>query len=358
MSAANEVYGPHDDLPLIDLHRHLDGNVRLATIVELAEQHGIEIPGKTVEELRPHIQVEGVEPDLVSWLNRILWMTRVLVNTEACARIAYENVLDAAAEGLDYVELRFSPYFMAEPHGLDPAAAAEAAVAGAAAGSEETGLPVELIGILSRTFGPEACRVELEALLGCREAITALDLAGDEAAWPAGLFEEHFARGRDAGWGVTVHAGEAGDAQSIWSAIEILGATRIGHCTRAIDDPRLLDTLAEKRIGIEANLTSNLQTNTVPSLAAHPMKKFLAHGILATINTDNPVICGIDIGHEYSVAAPAAGLSRDEIRTAQANSLEIAFLSEAERRALRSAPRRAPGGSRAPERYEKKPNSG
>lgn len=337
MIATDEARGPHADLPLIDLHRHLDGNVRLATIVELADKHGIRIPGRTVEELRPHIQVEGVEPDLVSWLNRILWMTKVLVNTDACARIAYENVLDAAAAGLDYVELRFSPYFMAEPNGLAPEAAAEAAVAGAAAGSEETGLPVKLIGILSRTFGPEACRTELEALLSVRESITALDLAGDEAAWPAELFAEHFARGRDAGWNITVHAGEAGDARSIWAAIEILGATRIGHGTRAIDDPRLLDTLAKKRIGIEANLTSNLQTNTVPSLTAHPMKEFLARGVLATLNTDNPVICGIDIGHEYAVAAPAAGLSREEIRQAQANSLEIAFLSTQEREALRTA---------------------
>lgn len=333
----DQASGPHPDLPLIDLHRHLDANVRLSTVVELADQHGIQLPGKTVEELRPHVQVEGVEPDLVSWLNRILWMTKVLVDTDACARIAYENVLDAHAAGLDYVELRFSPGFMAEPHGLDPTAAAEATVAGAAAGSEATGLPVKLIGILSRTLGPDACRIELEALLSCREAITALDLAGDEAAWPAELFEEHFARGRDAGWNVTVHAGEAGDARSVWSAIERLGATRIGHGTRAIDDPRLLDTLAEKRIGIEANLTSNLQTSTVPSLAAHPLKRFLAHGVLATINTDNPVICGIDIGHEYAVAAPAAGLGREEIRLAQANSLEIAFLSAEERESLRSS---------------------
>jgi adenosine deaminase len=321
-------------LPNIDLHRHLDGNVRLQTILELGEQHGVALPGTTLATLRPHVQVEGVMPDLVSWLDKLHWMTAVLADADACRRIARENVEDAQSDGLDYVELRFSPYFMAQPHALDPAEVVEAVVAGVEEGRAATGIGVNLIGILSRTFGPQACAIELTALLTQRDHLVALDLAGDEKAWPAELFAEHFRRARDAGWGVTVHAGEAGDTRSIWAALRILGATRIGHGTRAIDDPALMDYLVEHRIGLEVNLTSNVQTNTVPSYREHPMKRFLAHGILATLNTDDPVVSGIDWQHEILVAAPAAGLTPDEIRLAQRNAVEVAFLSAAEKHAL------------------------
>ena len=329
--------------PLIDLHRHLDGNVRLQTILDLGREHGIALPGATIETLRPHVQVVGVMPDLVTWLNKLHWMIAVLGDYEACRRIARENVEDAKAEGLDYVELRFSPYFMAGPNRLVPARVVEAVVAGIEEGRKQTGLKVKLIGILSRTFGPEACRIELEALLTQRAHLTALDLAGDERNWPAELFTEHFKRGREAGWAVTVHAGEAGGAPSVWAAVHGLGATRIGHGIRAIDDPRLLDHLHAHRIGLEINLTSNVQTNTVPSLGVHPMKRFLAHGLLATINTDDPVISGIDLRHEYEVAAPAAGLDEADIRQAQRNALEIAFLDAEERAELRAAKAARPG---------------
>jgi adenosine deaminase len=324
-------------LPFIDLHRHLDGNVRLQTILDLGRKHNIRLPGDTLETLRPHVQVTEVMPDLVSWLAKLNWMIAVLGDYDACRRIARENVEDAKAEGLDYVELRFSPYFMAGPNRLVPAKVVEAVVAGIEDGRAKTGLKVNLIGILSRTFGPEACMVELEALLTQRGQLAALDLAGDEKNWPAGLFVEHFKRGRDAGWAVTVHAGEAGGAPSVWAALRELGATRIGHGIRAIDDPALMDHLREHRIGLEVNLTSNVQTNTVSGFIAHPMKQFLARGLLATINTDDPVISGIDLRHEYEVAAPAAGLTPEEISLAQRHALEIAYLTREERAVLQAA---------------------
>lgn len=324
-------------LPRIDLHRHLDGNVRLQTILDLGREHRIALPADTVESLRPFVEVADVMPDLVSWLDRLHWMTAVVADYDACRRIARENVEDAARDGLDYVELRFSPYFQSRPHALDPVGVVEAIVAGTQEGRALTGIGVNLIGILSRTFGPDACALELAALLAQRDAIVALDLAGDEKRWPAGLFREHFATARAAGLAVTVHAGEAGSAQSIWSALHDLGATRIGHGTRAIDDPALLDYLAEHEIGVEMNLTSNVQTNSVPSFAEHPMKRFLAHGIRATINTDNPIISGIDWPHEVEIAAPRAGLTPADVRLAQQHAVDIAFLSPDQRRDLIAA---------------------
>lgn len=329
--------------PLVDLHRHLDGSIRLTTMLELAAQHGIALPGRDVASLRPHVQVDGAVGDLMAFLQRLDVMTAVLADADACRRVARENVEDARAEGLAYLELRFSPYFMARAHRLDLAEVVGAVVAGARDGSRATGVKVKLIGILSRTFGPETCRRELEALLAHRAHLVALDLAGDEKNWPAGLFTEHFRRGRDAGWAITVHAGEAGGAASVWAALRELGATRIGHGVRAIDDPQLLDHLAEQRIGLEMSLTSNLQTNTVRSLREHPLRRFLERGVRATINTDDPGISAIDLRHELEVAAPAAGLSPEQIRQAQWNALEIAFLTEAEKRELRGKAPHAKG---------------
>ena len=327
-------------LPLVDLHRHLDGSFRLETILDLGKQHGVKLPGTTVEELRPHVQVTEPQPGLMAFIGKMLWLTRVLADGEACRRIARENVEDAKGEGIDYLELRFSPWFMAEPHGLDPREVIEGVVQGIAEGVAATGVRVNLIGILSRTYGAEIAHKELDALLAHREHFVALDLAGDEANFPARLFVDHFAKGRDAGWRVTIHAGEAGGPQSVWDAVKLLGAERIGHCTRALEDPALVDFLLENRIPIEANLTSNVHTSTVPDLASHPLRAMLSHGLLACINTDDPGVSGIDLRHEFEIAAPAAGLSQKQIRQAQLNAVETAFLSGEEKANLRE--RRAP----------------
>jgi adenosine deaminase len=329
-------------LPLIDLHRHLDGSVRLETVLELADQHGITLPARDVDGLRPHVQVDEREPGVMAFIARFRWLLEVMADPEACRRIAYENVEDAKAEGIDYLELRFSPWFMSERHGLDPAAVTEAVADGVEAGRRDFGLDVGLIGILSRTYGPAVARRELEALLTQRGRLVALDLAGDEAAFPAALFTEHFRIAREAGWQVTIHAGEAAGPESVWSSIRDLGATRIGHAVRAGEDPRLLDHMRSHGIGIEANLTSNVQTSAVPSYAAHPLKRYLDAGLEASINSDDPTISGIDLRHEFEVAAPAAGLTARHVRQAQQSALEMAFLSAERRRTLeRSAGSRA-----------------
>lgn len=323
------------NLPLTDIHRHLDGNIRAQTILDLGREFNLSLPAQTLETLLPYVQVSANEPDLVSFLAKLDWGVKVLASLDACRRVAYENMEDAARHGLHYVELRFSPGYMAMTHNLPVAGVVEAVIAGVREGSQAFGVEVRLIGIMSRTFGEAACLQELEALLAHRDSITALDLAGDELGFPGSLFLPHFNRARDAGWHITVHAGEAAGPESIWQAIRELGAERIGHGVKAIDDPALMAFLAEQRIGIESCLTSNIQTSTVPSLAQHPLKAFLEHGVLASINTDDPAVQGVDIGHEYQVAAPAAGLSREQIRQAQINGLEIAFLSAAEKQALR-----------------------
>jgi adenosine deaminase len=321
--------------PLIDLHRHLDGSVRLETILDLGRLHKIPLPGNSLDELRPHVVVTTPQPGLIEFLAKFKWMTAVLADYDACRRVARENVEDAHREGIRYIELRFSPAFMADAHNLDPSRVTAAVIEGVREGEAATGVKANLIGILTRTYGPVRARRELRALLDHKNEITALDLAGDEGNWPAELFVEHFKEGRGAGWQVTVHAGEAAGAQSIVTAIEQLGATRIGHAVRAAEDAAVMDLLRERRIGIEANLTSNVQTSTVPDYASHPLKKFLESGLLATINTDDPGISGIDLAYELDVAAPAAGLDESQVIRALENAWEIAFLGPEEKARLR-----------------------
>ena len=320
-----------ETLPLVELHRHLDGSIRLQTILELADEHGIVLPAHTLSGLAPYVHVDESAPGLMAFLERFEHMTAVLVDADACRRVAYENVEDALSEGIDYIELRYSPWFMAESHGMDPAEVMEACADGVRAAERDTGVRVNIIGILSRTYGVETCMKELDAILAHRDHIVAVDLAGDEFRYPAHLFKEHFKRVRDAGLQVSVHAGEADGPQSVWSAIHDLGAVRIGHGFRAIEDSALVDYLAKHGIGLEACPTSNLHTSTVENYASHPIKPLADRGVKFCLNTDDPGISAIDLKHEYEIAAPATGLSPEQIHQSQRDGLTMAFLSEAEK---------------------------
>ncbi|MDX9863765.1 MAG: adenosine deaminase [Anaerolineaceae bacterium] len=320
--------------PLVELHRHLDGNMRLETVLELGLHYGLPLPAADLQSLRPFVQVTEPKPSLMAFLEKFHWPIAILKDMDAVRRIAYENMEDAAREGIAYIELRFSPWFMAEANHLDPAGVVEAVVDGVQAGERDFGVKANLIGILSRTYGVDIAWKELDALLTQKDHLVALDLAGDESNYPAQLFTGHFAKGRDAGWQVTVHAGEVMGPESVWSALHHLKAERIGHATRSFEDPALIDYLLEHHIGVEVSLTSNVQTSVVTDYAAHPLRQFLERGVLATLNTDDPGISGIDLHHEYETAAPAAGLSPEMIRQAQRNALETAFLSPNEKQSL------------------------
>lgn len=311
--------------PRIDLHRHLDGNIRVRTILDLARRHNIKLPANDEESLRPYVQITEPAPGLMDFIAKFEWSVGVLADLDACRRVAFENVEDAKNERLDYVELRFSPWFMAQPFKLSPQGVVEAVIAGVEEGRRAFGVKVGLIGILSRTFGVDDCWKELEALLACRGELAAVDLAGDENGFPPALFKRHFAKVRDAGLHVTIHAGEAAGAQSVWDAVHLLGAERIGHGIRSIEDPALVEFLRERAIGLECCPTSNVQTSTVPGYQDLPLKTFLEKGLLATINTDDPGISAIDLDYELAHAAPAAGLSPAQIRQAQENAAKVAF---------------------------------
>jgi len=321
-------------LPLIDLHRHLDGSIRLETILDLGKKYDIPLPADDLVGLKPYVQIMEPSPGVLAFFEKFEYMIGVLADYEACSRVAYENVEDAYLEEIDYIELRFSPNFMAKPHHLDPSGVVEAIIEGTDRARRNFDVKVNLIGILSRTYGPDQCWKELESLLPYKDQLVALDLAGDEVNFPGTLFVDHFKEGRSAGWHITVHAGEEAGPDSIWQAVEELGAERIGHGVSAVQDPVLMRYLAENGIGVETNLTSNLQTRVIDEYSKHPLRIFLEEGILATINTDNPGISDIDLKYEFEFAAERAGLTKSQKKLAQQNAVKIAFLSEQEKRDL------------------------
>jgi adenosine deaminase len=321
-------------LPLLDLHRHLDGNIRPATIWQLATKNDIVLPATQFDDFIPHVQVQGSESDLLAFLKKLDWGVAVLKSLDDVKRIAFENVEDAYHAGLNYAELRFSPYYMSMNHNLPISDVVAAVIDGVKLGMKTFDISINLIGILSRTFGVKQCQLELDALLVHKNNLVAVDLAGDEFNFPGELFVEHFKQVRNAGLQVTVHAGEAGGAASVWQAINDLGATRIGHGVATIEDEKLMTYMVNNNIAIESCLTSNFQTGTVTDLSQHPLKAFLNFGIKACLNTDDPAVQGIEIRNEYTVAQQVLLLSEDDIRQLQENALDVCFLSDSEKKAL------------------------
>ena len=321
-------------LPLVDLHRHLDGNIRPKTIWQLAQKNNIKLPADNFESFLPHVQITDSEADLIAFLKKLDWGVGVLKSLDDVVRIGYENVEDAFNANIDYAELRFSPYYIAMTHNLPIEGVVEAIIEGVNKGKEKFSTKTNLIGILSRTFGVEHCQSELNALLAYKDNLVAVDLAGDEYNFPGSLFDNHFKQVKDAGLNVSVHAGEAAGPESVWHAIKTLGATRIGHGVACAKDQQLMDYMRDHQISIESCLTSNYQTGTIQNLAVHPVKTFIANDLLVCLNTDDPAVENIELAGEYQLAREVLQLSDAQITQLQRNAIQMSFLSESEKKAL------------------------
>jgi adenosine deaminase len=322
--------------PKIDLHRHLDGSIRVSTILELSKEHGLSLPSNELSHLEKEVYIQDRSTDLLAFLAKLDYGVASLVNIEACERIAFENVEDLREEGIDYAELRFSPYYMAMHHSLSLSDVVAAVVRGVKAGERRFGIKVNLIGILSRTFGVDQCMRELESLLKHHQDLVGLDLAGDEKGFPAKLFQAHFSLAKQkTDWRFTIHAGEADGPQSVWDAITLLHADRIGHGVRAIEDEKLLSYMVENKVGVESCLTSNYQTGTWIDTASHPLITFLNVGIEACLNTDDPGVSNITLDDEFELARRALNFTEAQLHTLKENALNQAFISESEKEELR-----------------------
>jgi adenosine deaminase len=292
---------------LIDLHRHLEGTLRVDTTLELARRIGH--PLATAPDPVDLLVADGPLGGLLPFLAKVDAAPSAFVRPQDWVRAARECVQDAAAEGLTYLEIRVSPWFIQQETGLVPEEVVDAVVEGAGAASKEFGLPVALIGTLLRDLGPERAHDQVATLLSRPGAFCAVDLAGNEAGVPAADFAGAFAVARDAGLRVTVHAGEAAGPGSVWDAVTHLGAERIGHGVRSAEDPALLEYLAAHGVTLEVALTSNLHTSVARSYREHPIHRLLAAGVPVALCTDDPRASAVTLPGEYEAAASEAGLS-------------------------------------------------
>lgn len=311
---------------LIDLHRHLEGSLRVATTLELAHRDGH--PLASAADPTDLLVAHGPLGGLLPFLAKVDAAPSAFARLDDWVRAARECVQDAAADGLDYLEIRFSPWFIRQETGLAPEAVIDAVADGAASAARETGLRVALIGILLRDLGPSLGYDQTASLLSRRDVFCGIDIAGNEAGVPAAEFAGPFARARDAGLHVTVHAGEAAGPASVWDAVRHLGAERIGHGVRSVEDPALLEHLAAHRITLEVCLTSNVHTSAVPGYADHPVRRLLAAGVPVALCTDDPRTSAITLSGEYTGAAVQAGLAAADLDRIRADARHAAFAGD------------------------------
>ena len=318
--------------PKAELHVHLDGALRPATMLDLARRQGIQLPADTPDALAKAMLVRHAK-NLEEYLEKYQITLSVLQTAEALERVAYEFVVDKAAENVRYVEVRYSP--LLHRPALTLAQAIEAPLAGIRRASAETGTKVGLIVCAMRTKPPaESLELARVAAEYHSAGVTAFDLAGAERGHPAKEHRTAFEYAAGHGMACTCHAGEGDGPHSIHQALHECGAQRIGHGTRLLEDPALFDEVVQRRVPLEMCLTSNVHTHVVPSVAEHPFKRYFQQGVVVTLNTDGPLTDGITLTDEYFLAHAVLGLSPDELQRVVLNGCESAFLPEYEKVAL------------------------
>ena len=318
--------------PKAELHVHLDGCLRPATMLELARQSGVRLPADTPEALTTALSVKGAH-SLEEYLTKYQYTLAVMQTPQALERIAYEFVLDVAAENVRYVEVRYSP--LLHRPALTMTQAIEAPLRGIKRAEAETGTKVGLIVCAIRTRPPAESLELARAAVDYRSAgLVAFDLAGPERGHPAADHKEAFALAARQGLACTCHAGEGDGAASIDQALHVCGAQRIGHGTRLGEDAALLEEVVERRVPLEMCLTSNLHTHAVAAIAEHPFRRYLERGVQVSLNTDGRLMDGITLTDEYFLAHTALGLTREQLARSVLNACESAFLPDYEKVAL------------------------
>ncbi len=305
----------------IDLHLHLDGAISLTSARQLAQMQGITIPD-TDEELKTLMQVSDDCKDLNEFLEKFAFPCSLIQTPEGLRTATYNLCEELRGQGLIYAEIRFAP-----SKSCDKGMTQEDAVKAAIEGMRQSSFRANLILCCMRgdDYATNAETIRLtKKYLG--QGVCAADLAGAEALFPNADYADVFALARQEGVPYTLHSGEADGPASVWKAIE-MGAQRIGHGTRSIEDPQLMDYLAKHQLPLAQCPTSNVQTCIAPSIDQLPIRKFLDAGIMFTINTDDPSIEGTTLQKEWEKVIQAFGLTKAEVRRLMLNSVTASFAS-------------------------------
>ena len=290
-------------LAKVQLHCHLEGTVRADTFLALASKYGIDLGD------RAHPERAYAFGSFGEFLLLFAKVSETLREPADYARIARDYVVDAAAQGVVYAEIFISPsvwtFFHKELDVRETVEAIRAAL-------DETGAPlgieVRLIADLTRNFGVERAEQFAHIAVGLRDlGVIGVGLGGDEARFPPELYERAYAIAREGGLHGVVHAGEAAGAESVRAAVEVLGAERIGHGVRAMEDPSVVALVAGRRIPLEICPTSNRLTGAVPTDGIHPLGALDAAGCVITIDADDPALFGTTLLDEYAYVAETFG---------------------------------------------------
>jgi adenosine deaminase len=322
-------------LPKAELHVHLDSALRPATMVELARAAGFALPTTDPEALGRFMLVRDAA-SLEDYLKRFEYTIPLLQTPDAIERVSYEMVEDAASDGLRYLEVRYCPR-LSTRGGLTMEAALEAELRGLARGERDFGVVTRVINCSLRHYAPEVSVAIARLSVAYRDqGVVAFDLAGGEAGRPPGIHQAAFDIAAEGNLAITVHAGEAAGAASIAEAVHRCHADRIGHGTRLHEDPRLRDYVRDRRIPIEINITSNVQTRAVPRAAEHPVRGYVDAGLVVTLCTDGWLMNGVSLSDEYWLAHTELGFTRAEIDRCILDGFASAFLPWPERQAMMS----------------------
>jgi adenosine deaminase len=314
-----------DRLPKAELHTHLDSALRPETMVELARAARFELPTTDPDGLRRFMLVDDAG-SLEDYLARFEYTIPLLQTPEGIERVSYEMVEDAARDGLRYLEVRYCPK-LSTRGGLTMEQALDAELLGLARGERDFGVVTRVINCSLRHYSPDVSVAIARLSVAYRDrGVVAFDLAGGEAGRPPAVHQAAFDTAADGCLGITVHAGEAAGAESIAEAVHRCHADRIGHGTRLYEDPVLRDYLRDRRIPVEINITSNVQTRAVVRAQEHPVRGYFDAGLNVTLCTDGWLMTGVALSDEYWTAHTELGFTRPEIDQLILNGFESAFL--------------------------------
>lgn len=314
------------ELPKTDLHVHLDGSLRIETIIELAKGGKIELPTINPDDLKKIVVSGKNSQNLSEYLQGFDITLLVMQDTKALYRIAYELAEDAATENIWYMEVRFSPILHIR-NGLQLTTIVDSVLEGLQDAEKKFNIKTGIILCGMRNINPETSLNLAELAVAYKnKGVVGFDLAGQEENYPAKDHKDAFFIIRKNNINTTAHAGEAYGPESIHQAIHDCGAHRIGHGTRLYEDGDLLNYVNDHRIPLEICLTSNIQTGAANSFDSHPLRFYYDYGLRVTINTDNRLISNTTMTDELYLVAKYLNLNLDEIKSIIIDGFKSAFL--------------------------------
>lgn len=325
-------------LPKVDLHRHLEGSLRLATMLDIARQHGVTVPVSMLN-LSGLVQVQDQDPLTFSnFLEKFKTLRLFYKSPDVIHRVAAEAVEDAAKDNVRYLELRFTPVALSRAEGFPLHDVMDWVLTSSQAAAKKYKIKVGLIASVNRHESPElAEQVAWLAADKVKHGLIGLDLAGNEAEFSSAPFQGIFKEAKQSGLHVTIHAGEWGPAENVRDAIENLGAERIGHGVRVMEDEKVVALARERGVVFEVCPTSNFQSGVVANLEEHPILRMIESGLNVTVNTDDPSVSRITLAHEYQQVCEKLGMPMDNLKRLVLLAAESAFLDEQAKKDLTSS---------------------